>query len=100
LGAEARRAREFVLAKRFLEWVDDPPEAATGLGPGRHRAACWAQGDDSIDSHVRDTQDAGAGLVDEHTARFIAERTAPRPSSGWWAGRAVHADPTARWACT
>jgi L-aspartate oxidase len=47
-------------------------------------ATAWAQGgivgvlgdDDSVDSHVRDTQDAGAGLVDEHTARFIAERSA------------------------
>jgi L-aspartate oxidase len=57
-----------VLAKRRLE------EGATA----------WAQGgivgvlgdDDSIESHVRDTQDAGAGLVDEHAARFIAERSA------------------------
>ncbi len=57
-----------VLAKRSLE------ESATA----------WAQGgivgvlgsDDSIDSHVRDTQDAGAGIVDEHTARFIAEHSA------------------------
>jgi L-aspartate oxidase len=57
-----------VLAKRALD------EGATA----------WAQGgivgvlgdDDSVDSHVRDTQDAGAGLVDEHTARFIAERSA------------------------
>jgi L-aspartate oxidase len=57
-----------VLAKRRLD------EAATA----------WAQGgivgvlgsDDSIESHVRDTQDAGAGLVDEHTARFIAENSA------------------------
>ncbi len=47
-------------------------------------ATAWAQGgivgvlgsDDSIDSHVRDTQDAGAGLVAEDTARFIAERSA------------------------
>lgn len=47
-------------------------------------ATSWAQGgivgvlgdDDSVDSHVRDTQDAGAGLVDEATARFIAERSA------------------------
>ncbi|HET9978360.1 MAG TPA: L-aspartate oxidase [Burkholderiaceae bacterium] len=47
-------------------------------------ATAWAQGgivgvlgeDDSIDSHVRDTQDAGAGLVDENTARFIAEQSA------------------------
>jgi L-aspartate oxidase len=29
-----------------------------------------------VESHVRDTQDAGAGLVDEHTARFIAEHSA------------------------
>ncbi|WP_171825920.1 L-aspartate oxidase [Paucibacter sp. B51] len=51
------------------------------LGEG---ATAWAQGgivgvlgsDDSIDSHVRDTRDAGAGLVDEDTARFIAERSA------------------------
>jgi L-aspartate oxidase len=47
-------------------------------------ATAWAQGgivgvlgsDDSIDSHVQDTLDAGAGLVDEHAARFIAERSA------------------------
>jgi L-aspartate oxidase len=57
-----------VLAKRTLD------EAATA----------WAQGgivgvlgeDDSVESHVRDTQDAGAGLVDEQTARFIAEHSA------------------------
>src|SRR5262245_25153084 len=57
-----------VLAKRNLD------EAATA----------WAQGgivgvlgsDDSVESHVRDTQDAGAGLVDENTARFIAEQSA------------------------
>ncbi|RZK99810.1 MAG: L-aspartate oxidase [Rubrivivax sp.] len=57
-----------VLAKRQLE------EAATA----------WAQGgivgvlgnDDSIGSHVRDTQEAGAGLVDEHTAEFIARHSA------------------------
>src|SRR5438552_12805666 len=57
-----------VLAKRDLE------EGATA----------WAQGgivgvlgdDDSVESHVRDTQDAGAGLVDEDTARFIAEHSA------------------------
>lgn len=57
-----------VLAKRNLN------EAATA----------WAQGgivgvlgdDDSIESHVHDTQEAGAGLVDENTARFIAEHSA------------------------
>jgi L-aspartate oxidase len=55
--------------------------AKRGLAEG---ATAWAQGgivgvlglDDSIESHVRDTQDAGAGLVDEHTARFIAEHSA------------------------
>ena len=64
----AQSRQVIVLAKRNLQ------EAATA----------WAQGgivgvlgdDDSIDSHVRDTQDAGAGLVDEHTARFIAEHSA------------------------
>jgi L-aspartate oxidase len=64
----ARERPVVVLAKRELE------EAATA----------WAQGgivgvlgsDDSVDLHVRDTQDAGAGLVDEHTARFIAQRSA------------------------
>ena len=47
-------------------------------------ATAWAQGgivavlgsDDSVESHVRDTQEAGAGLVDEHTARYIAEHSA------------------------
>jgi L-aspartate oxidase len=55
--------------------------AKRGLDEG---ATAWAQGgivgvlgsDDSIESHVRDTQDAGAGLVDENTARFIAEHSA------------------------
>ena len=31
--------------------------------------------DDSVELHVRDTQEAGAGLVDEHAARFIAEHS-------------------------
>jgi len=64
----AERVPVVVLAKRSLE------EGATA----------WAQGgivgvlgdDDSVESHVRDTQDAGAGLVDEQTARFIAEHSA------------------------
>jgi len=74
-----------VLAKRQLD------EGATS----------WAQGgivgvladDDSVDSHVRDTQDAGAGLVDEHTARFIASRSAEAVS--WLVGQGVpfSADP-------
>ena len=64
----AENHRVIVLAKRRLD------EAATA----------WAQGgivgvlgnDDSVESHVRDTQDAGAGLVDEHAARFIATHSA------------------------
>ncbi|WP_280155707.1 L-aspartate oxidase [Piscinibacter sp. XHJ-5] len=64
----AQRHPVVVLAKRNID------EGATA----------WAQGgivgvlgdDDSIESHVRDTQDAGAGLVDEQTARFIAEHSA------------------------
>lgn len=64
----ARTLPVVVLAKRQLD------EGATA----------WAQGgivgvlgsDDSIESHVRDTQEAGAGLVDEETARFIARRSA------------------------
>jgi len=55
--------------------------AKRGLDEG---ATAWAQGgivgvlgsDDSVESHVHDTQAAGAGLVDENTARFIAEHSA------------------------
>ena len=62
-------------------------------------ATAWAQGgivgvlgeDDSIDSHVRDTQDAGAGLVDEHTARFIAEQSAR--AIEWLVGQGVSFSP-------
>ena len=62
--------RVILLAKRSLT------EAATA----------WAQGgivgvlgsDDSVDLHVNDTQDAGAGLVDEQAApakaRLVADR--------------------------
>jgi L-aspartate oxidase len=75
----ADRLPVIVLAKRELH------EAATA----------WAQGgivgvlgsDDSIDSHVRDTADAGAGLVDEATARFIAERSASAVE--WLVGQGV-----------
>ncbi len=56
--------------------------AKRGLGEA---ATAWAQGGivgvldqehDSIDSHVSDTVDAGAGLVVESTARYIAEESA------------------------
>ncbi|HKX41683.1 MAG TPA: FAD-binding protein, partial [Burkholderiaceae bacterium] len=63
----ADERRVIVLAKRRLT------EAATA----------WAQGgivgvlgaDDSVAAHVRDTQAAGAGLVDEQAARFISEHS-------------------------
>ncbi|RZL11809.1 MAG: L-aspartate oxidase [Rubrivivax sp.] len=72
-----------VLAKRHLH------EAATA----------WAQGgivgvlgsDDSIDSHVRDTQEAGAGLVDERTAEFIARQSAE--AIAWLVARGVPFSP-------
>ncbi|MCE2917616.1 MAG: L-aspartate oxidase [Rubrivivax sp.] len=68
-------------ALRLADHCDVEVIAKRNLDEG---ATAWAQGgivgvlgsDDSIDSHVRDTQDAGAGLVDEHTARHIAERSA------------------------
>jgi L-aspartate oxidase len=55
--------------------------AKRGLAEG---ATAWAQGgivgvlgeDDSIASHVRDTQEAGAGIVDEQVAHFIAANSA------------------------
>ncbi len=47
-------------------------------------ATAWAQGgivgvlgeDDSVAAHVRDTQEAGAGLVDEHAARYVSQNSA------------------------
>lgn len=62
-------------------------------------ATAWAQGgivgvlgsDDSVESHVRDTQDAGAGLVDEQTARFIAENSAQ--AVGWLVDQGVAFSP-------
>ncbi len=79
----ARERRVIVLAKRNLD------EAATA----------WAQGgivgvlgqDDSVQSHVRDTQEAGAGLVDEHTARFISELSAGAVE--WLVGHGVPFSP-------
>jgi len=66
-----------------LQLADEVPVivlAKRGLGEG---ATAWAQGgivgvlgeDDSIASHVHDTQEAGAGLVDERAARYIAEHS-------------------------
>ena len=70
--------------------------AKRGLSEG---ATAWAQGgivgvlgkDDSVASHVHDTQEAGAGLVDEHTARFIAEHSARAVE--WLVQMGVHFSP-------
>ncbi|MEF7615630.1 L-aspartate oxidase [Aquincola sp. MAHUQ-54] len=67
-----------------LTLAEHRPVVVLAKRPFEEAATAWAQGgivgvlgaDDSIDSHVHDTQDAGAGLVDERTARFIAERSA------------------------
>ncbi|MEY2593514.1 MAG: L-aspartate oxidase [Pseudomonadota bacterium] len=66
-----------------LQLADHMPVVVLAKRGLSEAATAWAQGgivgvlgaDDSIESHVRDTQDAGAGLVDEHTARFIAENS-------------------------
>ncbi len=66
-----------------LQLADQVPVVVLAKRNLAESATAWAQGgivgvlgsDDSIDSHVRDTQDAGAGIVDEHTARFIAEHS-------------------------
>jgi len=79
----ARTLPVVVLAKRQLD------EGATA----------WAQGgivgvlgsDDSIESHVRDTQEAGAGLVDEETARYIARHSAE--AVAWLVERGVPFSP-------
>jgi L-aspartate oxidase len=67
-----------------LQLADQFPVVVLAKRSLGEAATAWAQGgivgvlgaDDSIESHVRDTQDAGAGLVDEQTARFIAENSA------------------------
>ena len=67
-----------------LQLADERPVIVLAKRPLEEGATAWAQGgivgvlgeDDSIESHVQDTQDAGAGLVDEHAARFIAEHSA------------------------
>jgi L-aspartate oxidase len=57
-----------VLAKRAFD------EAATSRAQGGIVGVLAS--DDSVELHVRDTQIAGAGLVDERTAQFIAEHSA------------------------
>ncbi|MDE2371587.1 MAG: L-aspartate oxidase [Burkholderiales bacterium] len=66
-----------------LQLADQVPVIVLAKRELDESATAWAQGgivgvlgeDDSIASHVRDTQEAGAGIVDEHTARFIAENS-------------------------
>lgn len=78
-----------------LHLADTVPVVVLAKRELTEAATAWAQGgivgvlgsDDSIDSHVRDTQDAGAGLVDEGTARFIAERSAA--AVGWLVAQGV-----------
>ena len=50
----------------------EPTEGATRYAQGG--IAAVFDESDSIDSHVRDTVDAGAGLCDENVVRFTAER--------------------------
>ena len=72
--------------------------AKRGMSEG---ATSWAQGgivgvlglDDSIESHVRDTLEAGAGIVDENTARFVAEQSAQAIQWLVDAGVSFSADP-------
>ncbi len=67
-----------------LHLADRHPVVVLAKRTLRESATDWAQGgivgvlgsDDSVESHVRDTQDAGAGLVDEHVARFVARHSA------------------------
>ena len=85
-----------------LQLADRMPVVVLAKRTLGESATAWAQGgivgvlgtDDSIDSHVRDTQDAGAGLVDEHTARFVAENSAAAIQWLVDAGVPFSADPT------
>ena len=68
-----------VLAKRGFD------EGATSRAQGGIVGVLGS--DDSIELHVKDTQIAGAGLVDEHAARFIAEHSAA--AIGWLVDQGV-----------
>jgi len=58
-------------------------------------ASSWAQGgiaavlagDDTLESHIRDTLVAGAGLCDEAVTRYVVERG--RESVQWLIGQGV-----------
>jgi L-aspartate oxidase len=67
-----------------LHLADRRPVVVLAKRSRSESATAWAQGGivgvldsaDSIDSHVHDTMEAGAGLVVESTARWIAEKSA------------------------
>ncbi len=79
----AERHRVIVLAKRAFN------EAATARAQGGIVGVLGS--DDSVELHVHDTQVAGAGLVDEHAARFIAEHSAA--AIGWLVDQGVPFSP-------
>jgi L-aspartate oxidase len=67
-----------------LHLADNQPVVILAKRSLAEAATAWAQGgivgvlgtDDSVALHVSDTQEAGSGLVNEDTARFIAEQSA------------------------
>ena len=67
-----------------LQLADRHPVVVLAKRTLQEGATDWAQGgivgvlgsDDSVESHVHDTQEAGGGLVDEHVARFVARHSA------------------------
>ncbi len=79
----ADRHEIVVLAKRPFD------EAATARAQGGIVGVLG--NDDSVELHVNDTQVAGAGLVDEHAARFIAEHSAA--AIGWLVDQGVPFSP-------
>ncbi len=82
-----------------LQWAQHGPVVVLAKRELSESATAWAQGgivgvlgsDDSVESHVRDTQDAGAGIVDEHTARYIAQHSAAAVQ--WLVDAGVHFSP-------
>ncbi|MEY4415140.1 MAG: hypothetical protein RIQ53_2433, partial [Pseudomonadota bacterium] len=67
-----------------LHLADQRPVVVLAKRPLEEAATAWAQGgivgvlgaDDSIEAHVQDTMEAGAGLVDEAAARGISAASA------------------------
>ena len=66
-----------------LQIADRRPVVVLAKQARTDSATAWAQGGivgvldqaDSVDAHVHDTMEAGAGLVVESTARYIAEQS-------------------------